>query len=126
VDEVEHRTELARRCQQLVCHLLRPGAEPDDPAHLLEVQPLGEGRPGRDGQEGEEAVQVVGRLAGPAVVSPHHLGRLLERPEHQAPDHGVDRMKLERQRSDDAEVPSAAPDRPPTKRVRSTRLTRLG
>ena len=39
------------------------GVAPDDAAHLLQVQLLGERRRGRHGEEGEEAVELLGRSA---------------------------------------------------------------
>ena len=57
---------------------------------------LGERRARRHGEEGEEPVELAGRLGDELAIPPHHLGGVLERPEHRAGVVGVDGCALKR------------------------------
>ena len=85
---------------------------PDDSADLAQVELLGEGRRRWNRSEGEEAVQLPGSVWQEVPISPQHLRALLDRPEGRAADDRVHLMEAEKERSDDAEIAAAAPDRP--------------
>src|SRR5256885_1834112 len=79
-------------------------AAPDDGADLAEVQLRREEVGRRHGHQREEPVDLARRGGQELAVEPHDLGRLLERPERRSRDHRRDRMCLEEERGDDAEV----------------------
>ena len=92
--------------------LTGPGVAPDDATHLLVVQMLRERWPGRHREKRKEAVDVAGRFRHEAAIPPHHVGCILERPEHRSRVVRLNRMGLEQQRRHDAEVAAAATHRP--------------
>ena len=73
---------------------------------------LGERRPRRDDEEGEEAVDLTRRLGDELAIPLQHLDAVLDVPEHRAGVVGVDRVRLEQERRDHAEVAAAAAHRP--------------
>ena len=90
------------------------GVAPHHPAHLAQVQLLGNGGPpGGTVMEGEEPVQLARRArAGTRGRQRITSVGLLERPERRPADHRADRVRAEAERGDDAEVAAAAADRP--------------
>ena len=115
------RELLPDRLEGCLGQLHRPGVAPDDPTHLLAVEMLGKRRPRRHDQEGKEAVDVIGRLRDELPVPLHHLGGLLQIPEHGPAIDGVDWVSLEHERGDDAEVTAAAAQRPEQIRIACAR-----
>src|SRR5262245_50498667 len=109
--------ERANRLEYFRPLLHRAREIPDDAAHLLEVQVLGEGWSWRAGEEREEAVQLFWCLGDEFPVPPHHLGGIFHVVKHWAGVVGVNRLRLKEERRHHAEVAAAAADGPEEIRV---------
>src|SRR6185312_14988905 len=66
----------------------------------------------RHGEEGEESVERVGSLWHEVAIPAKHLFSLVHMPEHRPSVDGADWVKPEEERGDDAEITTAATDRP--------------
>ena len=71
----------------------------------------------RRGQEGDHGGHLVGNGRGPGVVGSEDVGRALSPEEQRAAQHGADRVPLEGEGGDHAEVAATAAQRPEQLRV---------
>ena len=78
---------------------------------------FGERRSWRHSEKGEEAIQIIGRRRDQIAIPFHHVGCLAQLVEHRTGIERVDRMQLERERSDDAKIAAAAAKRPEQIRI---------
>ena len=76
-----------------------------------------ERRSWRDSEKGEEAIQIIRRRRDQIAIPFHHVGCLAQFVEHGAAIDRVDRMQLERKRSDHAKIAAAAAERPEQIRI---------
>src|SRR5258708_18170896 len=106
------REFLPDRFERFLGLLHRPGVAPHHPAHVLAVKRFGEGRPWRNYQESEEAVDVIGCLGDEPPIPLYYLRCLVQLPQHGAAIDGMDRVSLEHERGDDAEVSATAAQSP--------------
>ncbi len=69
-------------------------------------------RRGWNDEEREKAAHIFGRLLDEIPISAEDIRGLFDRPESWAELDRIDRMETKLERSNDAEVAAAAPDRP--------------
>ncbi len=103
--------ERTYRLEDLLGLFRRTRVAPDDTAHGLAVQMVGEGRSGHH-EKREEAAQFLRRLQDELTVPTQHLGCLVELPQRRPGVVGVHGMRPEHERRNDAEVAATAADRP--------------
>jgi hypothetical protein len=113
----ERLGDLEHRGHQALCLGVVGIDAPHDPADPPEVELLGERRSRRDVVEVEEAREVAWRSRQELAVGLQHHLRVLDRPEGRPAHDRGDRVCLEREFGDDAEVPAAAANRPEEVRV---------
>ncbi len=103
--EIHHRRDVRTYgVEQLVGLLQRAAGAPHDGTHLLEVKLLWERGCGWHRDKREPAVGLLRCVQDEVAPELEQVSRLFDRPEHRSAIDRADRVQLEQERGDDAEV----------------------